>query len=41
MKASSPYGILRGWAIGPGAGITAGYLITLAVGPTGTARATP
>jgi PiT family inorganic phosphate transporter len=41
VKASSLYGILRGWAVGPGAGIAAGYLITLAVGLTGTALATP
>jgi len=31
VKTSSLYGILRGWLIGPGAGIAAGYLITLLV----------
>ncbi|MGT2464225.1 inorganic phosphate transporter [Sinomonas atrocyanea] len=36
VKAASLYGILRGWVLGPGAGIAAGYLIALAVGLTGT-----
>jgi PiT family inorganic phosphate transporter len=30
VHAASLYGILRGWLIGPGAGITAGFLLALA-----------
>lgn len=33
--ASSLYGILRGWLIGPGAGITAGFLLALAAKAAG------
>jgi PiT family inorganic phosphate transporter len=33
--AASLYGILRGWLIGPGAGITAGFLLALAAKAAG------
>ena len=36
VRAASLFGILRGWVIGPGAGILAGYLITLLAGLTHT-----
>ncbi|MBN9608536.1 MAG: inorganic phosphate transporter [Actinobacteria bacterium 69-20] len=39
VKTASLYGILRGWLIGPAAGIAAAYLITLAVGAAGVAVA--
>ena len=37
VKTASLSGILRGWLIGPGAGIAAGFLITEAVRAAGTA----
>jgi PiT family inorganic phosphate transporter len=39
VQTASLYGILRGWIIGPAAGITAAYLITLAVAAAGVAVA--
>jgi PiT family inorganic phosphate transporter len=36
VHASSLYGILRGWLIGPGAGLTAGFLIAFAAKGAGT-----
>ena len=35
VHAASLYGILRGWLIGPGAGITAGFLLALAAKAAG------
>ena len=37
VHAASLYGILRGWLIGPGAGIAAGFLIALAAKTAGAA----
>jgi hypothetical protein len=37
VHAAGMYGILRGWLIGPGAGITAGFLLALAAKAAGAA----
>ena len=41
VHAASLYGILRGWLIGPGAGITAGFLFALAAKAAGAVLLAP